>query len=74
MQIEYTALMPEGNYSHYIVHPYQIGATNIIINAKVKGTNSNATVMVAVYDNKKKMIYYMAFENFYLFILGGLRL
>ena len=34
LQVEYSALMPEGNYSHYIVHPYQLGAENIIITAK----------------------------------------
>ncbi len=34
MQVEYSAIMLEGDYSHYIVHPYQMGAKNIIVTAK----------------------------------------
>lgn len=34
LQVEYTAVAPESDYSHYIVHPYQLGADNIIITAK----------------------------------------
>ncbi|MBP0980474.1 MAG: hypothetical protein J6Q18_02810, partial [Oscillospiraceae bacterium] len=44
LQVEYTALMPEGNYSHYIVHPYQLGAENIIITAKGGDTDVQQTV------------------------------
>ena len=48
LQVEYTAVMPEGNYSHYIVHPYQIGATNIIITAK--GVDVDVAQAVSVLD------------------------
>ena len=48
LQVEYTAVMPEGNYSHYIVHPYQIGATNIIITAK--GADVDVAQAVSVLD------------------------
>lgn len=34
LQVEYSAIIPEGNYSHYIVHPYQLGAKNIVVTAK----------------------------------------
>lgn len=33
-EIEYSAIMPDGNYAQYIVHPYQLGADNIIVTAK----------------------------------------
>ena len=48
LQVEYTAVMPEGNYSHYIVHPYQIGAANIIITAK--GADVDVAQAVSVLD------------------------
>ena len=48
MQVEYTALMPEGNYSHYIVHPYQIGASNVIITAK--GADLDAVQVASVLE------------------------
>ena len=44
LQVEYSALMPEGNYSHYIVHPYQLGAENIIITAKGGDTDVQQAV------------------------------
>ncbi|MBR5873398.1 MAG: hypothetical protein IKY90_01540 [Oscillospiraceae bacterium] len=44
LQVEYSALMPEGNYSHYIVHPYQLGAENIIITAKGVDTDVQQAV------------------------------
>lgn len=34
LQVEYSAIAPEGNYAHYIVHPYQLEAENIIVTAK----------------------------------------
>lgn len=34
LQVEYSAIAPEGNYAHYIVHPYQLEADNIIVTAK----------------------------------------
>ena len=33
-QIEYSAVSVDGDYAQYIVHPYQLGADNIIITAK----------------------------------------
>jgi len=33
-QIEYSAVRPEGSYAQYIVHPYQLGADDIIITAR----------------------------------------
>ena len=43
-QVEYTAVMAEGNYSHYVVHPYQLGAENIIITAKGGDTDPQQAV------------------------------
>ena len=34
LQVEYSAIMPDGNYAQYIVHPYQLGAENYIVTAK----------------------------------------
>ncbi len=34
LQVEYTAIDPDGDYSHYIVHPYQLGADNVVITAR----------------------------------------
>ena len=48
MQVEYTALMPEGNYSHYIVHPYQIGVSNVVITTK--GADLDAVQVASVLD------------------------
>ena len=45
LQIEYSAVMPEGNYAHYIVHPYQFGVDNVIITAK--GADINVEQAVA---------------------------
>ena len=44
-QIEYSAVMPEGSYAQYIVHPYQLGAENIILTAK--GSEIDTTAVVA---------------------------
>ncbi|MBR6608763.1 MAG: hypothetical protein IKK99_00945 [Oscillospiraceae bacterium] len=34
LQVDYSEIQPEGNYAHYIVHPYQLGADNIVVTAK----------------------------------------
>lgn len=44
LQVEYTAVMADGNYSHYVVHPYQLGAKNIIITAKGNDTDVQQAV------------------------------
>ncbi len=41
-QFEYSAITPEGSYAHYIVHPYQLGAENIILTAKGSDTDRAA--------------------------------
>lgn len=33
-QVEYSAVRPDGSYAQYIIHPYQLGAENIILTAK----------------------------------------
>ncbi len=42
--VEYSAIMAEGNYSHYIVHPYQLGAKNIVVTAKGSDTDVQQAV------------------------------
>ena len=44
VQVEYTAIMPEGDYAHYIVHPYQLGADNIVVTAKGADIDVSAVV------------------------------
>ena len=44
-QVEYSAVMAEGDYAQYIVHPYQLGAENLIITAR--GTETDVAVAVA---------------------------
>ena len=51
MQVEYTAIMPEGDYSHYIVHPYQLGADNIVITAK--GADIDVAAVIPVLENHR---------------------
>ena len=34
LQVDYSEIQPEGNYAHYIVHPYQLGADNFVVTAK----------------------------------------
>lgn len=46
LQVEYSAVAPESDYSHYIVHPYQLGADNIIITAKGADIDISAAVSV----------------------------
>ena len=56
LQIEYTAVMPEGNYSHYIVHPYQLGAANVIITAKGADTDvAQALFVLETADNAEEI-------------------
>ena len=51
MQVEYTAIMPEGDYAHYIVHPYQLGADNIVITAK--GADIDVAAVIPVLENHR---------------------
>ena len=34
LQVDYSEIRSEGNYAHYIVHPYQLGADNFVVTAK----------------------------------------
>lgn len=43
-QFEYAAVLPDGSYAQYIVHPYQLGAENIILTAR--GTDIDVAAAV----------------------------
>ena len=44
LQVEYSAVMPEGSYAQYIVHPYQLGAEELIVTARGGETDVAAAV------------------------------
>ncbi|MBQ3008138.1 MAG: hypothetical protein IJD80_00990, partial [Oscillospiraceae bacterium] len=44
-QFEHSAVVAEGSYAHYIVHPYQLGAENIILTAL--GTETDVETAVS---------------------------
>ncbi len=46
-QIDYSAVMPDGSYAHYIVHPYQLGAENYILIAKGNDIDVAAAIEAA---------------------------
>ena len=43
-QFEYSAVQPEGSYAEYIVHPYQLGADDVIITANGKDIEEETVV------------------------------
>ncbi len=55
-QFEYSAVKTEGNYAQYIVHPYQLGADNIIITAKGSEVDVQEAVNQLNNDSKSQEI------------------
>ncbi len=53
-QIDYSAVMPEGSYAHYIIHPYQLGAQNYILTARGGEIDVNTAVTAAVAAEKNE--------------------
>ena len=55
-QFEYTAVAEDGDYSQYIVHPYQLGAENMIITAKGSDIDVPAvTAQLTVSENHEEI-------------------
>lgn len=55
-QFEYSAVKPDGDYSQYIVHPYQLGADNMIITAKGSEVDVQAAIAQLTSDSSSQEI------------------
>lgn len=53
-QFEYSAVVADGSYAQYIVHPYQLGAENMIITARGSETDvAAATAALTAAENRE---------------------